>query len=32
MSLYNMLFKENEKADKLLSMLALNRESFTEVK
>ena len=28
MSLYNMLFKENEKADKLLSMLALDRESF----
>jgi len=28
MSLYNMLFKENEKADKLLNMLALNRESF----
>ena len=28
MSLYNMLFKENEKADKLLSMLSLDRESF----
>lgn len=28
MSLYNMLFKENEKADKLLSMLALDRELF----
>ena len=28
MSLYNMLFKENEKADKLLNMLDLDRESF----
>ena len=28
MSLYNMLFKENEKADNLLCMLALDRESF----
>ena len=28
MSLYSMLFKENENADKLLSILALDRESF----